>query len=161
MEYMITNPDELYHHGILGMKWGIRRYQPYGSGGYDPKHKGKFIGKSSKKAPTHEELTKSTDPKLLYKHRAELDDKELQNRINRLNMERQLKSFTKREVSEGEKFVKDIAKNILKSKITKAILAVSAAVVIKGRGMFMEGLQDLLENIDLENYKDAAWHSDI
>ena len=39
---------ELMHHGILGMKWGIRRYQPYGVG-YDAKNEGKFIGKQIKK----------------------------------------------------------------------------------------------------------------
>lgn len=41
--------NELMHHGILGMKWGIRRYQPYGSGGYDPEHTGKFVGEATKR----------------------------------------------------------------------------------------------------------------
>lgn len=37
------NEDELMHYGVMGMKWGIRRYQPY-SQGYDSEAGGRFVG---------------------------------------------------------------------------------------------------------------------
>ena len=43
----IQGDDYLQHHGILGQKWGIRRFQPYPKGYHGD---GKFTGKLTEKA---------------------------------------------------------------------------------------------------------------
>jgi hypothetical protein len=106
MYVKIQNGNELYHHGIKGQKWGIRRFQnedgtrtaagkkrrsyiAEGAKSIRSKIKGR---KAKKNQPVdHDELVKSTNAKYLYKHRNQLSDAELANRVNRLNMEANLR----------------------------------------------------------------------
>lgn len=50
--YDQAEENELYHHGILGMHWGVRRFQPYGQG-YDPLHEGKEVGLAARMGGGH------------------------------------------------------------------------------------------------------------
>lgn len=130
--------DYLQHHGVKGMKWGIRRGSKSTK---KSRHKTKTISRiqqQSKKRkqnrynrnhPTKEALMKSTSAKQIYKHRSELTDQELRNRINRIQMEQQLSSLSKKEQRIGRNVVSKFS-NRYANQLTNAAVAAAVGATI-------------------------------
>ena len=85
--------NELYHYGILVMKWGVRRYQNKDGTLTN-------LGKKRKQEDIHEDYTRAHSKKSIKS----MSDAELRNRNNRLQMERQYQTLTKK-ARKGKKVV--------------------------------------------------------
>lgn len=101
-----TMNDELYHYGIKGMKWGVRKGRK--SGGLGKKLKKKF--RAAKTIFQNASGSRSSNALRAYRKKDinRMSNKDLQTAINRMNLEKQYRSLTKRDLTVGNRLAKDI-----------------------------------------------------
>ena len=106
--------SELYHYGVLGMKWGVRRNRKSASSSTPN------TNIKRKRVPSEDHLqAQQLKKKKLY----EMSNKELETLTRRMQLEQNYKNLNRQQISKGQKFVTDIltevgketAKNIVKS----------------------------------------------
>ena len=126
--------DSIYHHGIKGMHWGIRR---------TPEQLGH---PRKEKRPRYD-----VSPRKLKKNQKYMTDQELRRSIDRVNMQRQINQMNPSAYRRGINFVNQY-KNDLKT-ITSAVAVTTAAYKL-GQKFFKALPDSFYDSFRPENWFD-------
>lgn len=112
---------ELYHHGIKGMKWGIRRFQKK-DGSLTPEGKKRYSENDNDSDSSNSSKSKTSSSS---KSVSEMSDDELRTRLNRINLELQYKDAVARmtpdRTKRARKVLADLGEQAVRNVGTKLI----------------------------------------
>lgn len=146
--------DELWHWGIKGMKWGVRRYQNK-DGTLTTAGKKHYGEDGADGANTGTEATEYA-PKVSKKKVGDYSDEELRAQINRMQMEKQYRDLSgqtnvredvkslKKEINGGQTFVKTVLNTAGQQALSTMM---KGAMLYAGK----QAVTNILGNPDLAN----------
>ena len=120
------NNNELYHYGVLGMKWGVRR-----------KRQNKSSKKNKNKKKT-EEIHGDYKKAHSNKSVKSMSDKELRSRINRLRMEQDYSKLKGQKVRKG----KQVFDKMNKTLTTAAAITGTGLTLYNNASRIKKALED-------------------
>lgn len=149
------NSNELMHHGIHGMRWGVRRYQNKDGSltaagrkrinQLDSEYQRLTGMKLNKKTSSADVKKTELKPKSKSKSKSisEMTNEEIQEKINRITLEQNLKSLTPKKISAGKRFTETVMNDV----ITPAATDVGKQLA---RSMFADGVNKVF-NLEGDN----------
>lgn len=105
-------PNELYHYGIKGMKWGVRRTEAQLA-----RARGEQWNPLKKKTASTKTSSSSSGEK---KKVSEMSDDELRRAVNRLQLEKQYRDLSPKSVSRGKRLFDTAMKQVAIPAVTNA-----------------------------------------
>ena len=104
--------NELYHHGVKGMKWGVRKTPVRSSSGATQKRKSNTLSLFKKKKTTRKVSSSNSSP-AQTKSIKDMSDDELRKKIERVQLEQDYLQLDPKAVSRGKRITKRVMDDMI------------------------------------------------